>query len=149
ELMDVALRHRRQRPGRPHRTGDARLRLRAVGGGEHRERDGKGLQEDLLWPTGSHARGESVNRDRTGPEEARRMASSFETVTWKDGKVVLIDQLRLPAEEVYQAYDTPEGVAEAIRSMVVRGAPAIGVTAALGVALAAHRSNAPTTAALL
>jgi methylthioribose-1-phosphate isomerase len=70
------------------------------------------------------------------------MKSTFETVCWKDGKVVLIDQIRLPAEEIYRAYDTVEGVAEAIRSMVVRGAPAIGVTAALGVALAAARSNA-------
>jgi methylthioribose-1-phosphate isomerase len=66
-------------------------------------------------------------------------------VTWDNDEVVLIDQLRLPAEEVYQRYDTVAGVAEAIRSMVVRGAPAIGVTAALGVALAAVRSSKSTT----
>jgi len=41
------------------------------------------------------------------------MAPTFETVTWKDGKVVLLDQLRLPAEEVYRTYETPEAVAEA------------------------------------
>jgi methylthioribose-1-phosphate isomerase len=73
------------------------------------------------------------------------MSSRFTTVTWDNDEVVLIDQLRLPAEEVYQRYDTVAGVAEAIRSMVVRGAPAIGVTAALGVALAAVRSSKSTT----
>jgi methylthioribose-1-phosphate isomerase len=77
------------------------------------------------------------------------MNLAFETVTWRDGKVVLIDQLRLPAEEIYREYDTVEGVAEAIRTMVVRGAPAIGVTAALGVSLAAQQSRGATTAAIL
>jgi methylthioribose-1-phosphate isomerase len=77
------------------------------------------------------------------------MGSNFETVFWRDRRVVLIDQLRLPAEEVYREYDTVEGVAEAIRSMVVRGAPAIGVTAGLGMALAADRSAAQTPESLL
>ena len=82
-------------------------------------------------------------------KEPRAMESRFTTVTWENDAVVLIDQLRLPAEEVYQRYDTVAGVAEAIRSMVVRGAPAIGVTAALGVALAAVKSTRGTTAELL
>ena len=77
------------------------------------------------------------------------MESRFTTVTWDKDEVVLIDQLRLPAEEVYPRYDTVAGVAEAIRSMVVRGAPAIGVTAAMGVALAAVHSRASTTAGML
>lgn len=77
------------------------------------------------------------------------MESRFTTVTWEKDEVVLIDQLRLPAEETYLRYDTVAGVAEAIRSMVVRGAPAIGVTAAMGVALAAVRSRASTTGGLV
>ena len=77
------------------------------------------------------------------------MSSRFETVFWRDHRVVLIDQRRLPSEEIYREYDTVEGVAEAIRSMVVRGAPAIGVTAGLAMALAADRSQARTTEELL
>jgi len=62
---------------------------------------------------------------------------AFETVTWKDGAVVLLDQTRLPQETIYHSYSEPQQVVEAIRTMIVRGAPAIGVTAALGLALAA------------
>ena len=64
-----------------------------------------------------------------------------ETIEWKDagpftrGEVVMIDQRRLPREEVFVTCRTYEDVAEAIRSMVIRGAPAIGVAAAMGVAL--------------
>jgi len=65
-----------------------------------------------------------------------------ETVEWRDEAVVLIDQRRLPAEEVYLHCRTAGEVAEAIRDMVVRGAPAIGVTAALGLALGVRRSQA-------
>lgn len=62
---------------------------------------------------------------------------SFKTIEWKDGVVVMIDQTRLPGEEVYVECRTYEDVAEAIRKMVIRGAPAIGVAAAMGVALGA------------
>lgn len=58
------------------------------------------------------------------------------TVDWIDGKAVLIDQTRLPAEFVHLHLSTYEEVAHAIRSMQVRGAPAIGVAAGLGMALA-------------
>jgi methylthioribose-1-phosphate isomerase len=64
-----------------------------------------------------------------------------ETIEWKDagpftrGEVVMIDQRRLPREEVYVTCRTYEEVAGAIRSMAIRGAPAIGVAAAMGVAL--------------
>ncbi len=64
--------------------------------------------------------------------------SSFKTIEWKDGAVVMIDQTRLPVEEVYVECRTYEDVAEAIRTMVIRGAPAIGVAAAMGVALGAQ-----------
>jgi methylthioribose-1-phosphate isomerase len=63
------------------------------------------------------------------------------TVDWADGKVRLIDQTRLPAEFVLIDLETPEAVADAIRTMKVRGAPAIGVTAALGLALAAEQAR--------
>jgi methylthioribose-1-phosphate isomerase len=59
----------------------------------------------------------------------------IETVQWIDDTVVLIDQTRLPLAEEYVTCRTYEEVAGAIRSMVVRGAPAIGVAAAMGVAL--------------
>ncbi|OGD20950.1 MAG: S-methyl-5-thioribose-1-phosphate isomerase [Candidatus Aminicenantes bacterium RBG_16_63_16] len=57
------------------------------------------------------------------------------TIEWKDGKVVMIDQRRLPLEEVYVECTDVESLAAAIETMVIRGAPAIGVAAAYGVAL--------------
>jgi methylthioribose-1-phosphate isomerase len=70
-------------------------------------------------------------------------------VRWEDGRLVLLDQTRLPTEEVERAYTAWPEVAEAIRSLVVRGAPAIGVAAAFGVVLAARQSRAPDASALL
>ncbi|MDP8256069.1 MAG: S-methyl-5-thioribose-1-phosphate isomerase [Candidatus Alcyoniella australis] len=72
---------------------------------------------------------------------------SFFTVAWKhkrDGgpAVILLDQLKLPLDEVYRDFTSVEQVADAIRTMVVRGAPAIGITAAMGVALAACTTEA-------
>ncbi len=58
-----------------------------------------------------------------------------ETIQWTEDGVVMIDQTRLPREETYVTCRTYEEVAEAIRGMVIRGAPAIGVAAAMGVAL--------------
>jgi methylthioribose-1-phosphate isomerase len=58
-----------------------------------------------------------------------------ETIAWTGSDVVMIDQRLLPAKEVYNSYSDYRGVAEAIRSMVIRGAPAIGVAAAMGIAL--------------
>ena len=57
------------------------------------------------------------------------------TITWKNNTVVMIDQRKLPARETYIACRTVEAVARAIESLVIRGAPAIGVAAAYGVAL--------------
>ena len=70
-------------------------------------------------------------------------------VRWDGDRLVLLDQTRLPVEEVERQYTSWPDVAEAIRSMVVRGAPAIGVTAAYGVALAALESRATTFEGLL
>lgn len=64
------------------------------------------------------------------------------TVWWEEGRVRMIDQTRLPAETIILDLATAEEVAEAIRSMRVRGAPAIGVAAALGLALAARSAAA-------
>src|SRR6204780_618573 len=58
-----------------------------------------------------------------------------ETIQWIDGAAVMIDQTRLPLEEKYVPCRTYEEMAAAIRDMVIRGAPAIGVAAAMGVAL--------------
>lgn len=67
-----------------------------------------------------------------------------ETLRWKDGRLELIDQRRLPLEFEYVACADAAQTANAIRDMVVRGAPAIGCTAAYGVAVEAQRhANAP------
>ncbi len=71
------------------------------------------------------------------------------TVWWEKDTVRLIDQLRLPQEVVIQDCLTYQEVAQAIRSMQLRGAPAIGVAAAYGVALAARQSRATAMPELL
>ncbi len=65
------------------------------------------------------------------------MSADIYPIFWKDGKVVLLDQKKLPHEETYIHYSDPELVAQAIETMIVRGAGAIGVTAGYGLALAA------------
>ena len=60
---------------------------------------------------------------------------SVKTIEWRDNSVRMIDQRLLPARETIRIYKDYKGVAEAIRTMVIRGAPAIGVAAAMGVAL--------------
>jgi methylthioribose-1-phosphate isomerase len=71
------------------------------------------------------------------------------TVAWKNDSVVFIDQRKLPNKLVYvRCYDYKE-VADMIRKLVVRGAPAIGVSAAFGLALAARQSNAKTVPELM
>ncbi len=63
---------------------------------------------------------------------------SFDTIRWEGDAVVLIDQRRLPVHETYLRCESWQTVASAITDMVVRGAPAIGITAAYGMALAAR-----------
>src|SRR5512132_1070414 len=70
----------------------------------------------------------------------------IQTLEWTDAGVRFIDQTKLPTEEVYVTCKTHEQVADVIRNMVVRGAPAIGVAAAMGLALAAKTSKAATVA---
>ena len=72
----------------------------------------------------------------------------FKTIEWTDDGVRMIDQTKLPREEVYLTCRDYREVAEAIRSMVIRGAPAIGVAAAMGVALGVKNSQATTVTEL-
>ena len=67
------------------------------------------------------------------------------TIEWRDDSVVMIDQRKLPATEVYVTCRTANDVAKAITTMVIRGAPAIGVAAAMGIALGMRRSKATGT----
>src|SRR5271166_538905 len=66
----------------------------------------------------------------------------IQTLEWTDSGVVFIDQTKLPTEEVYVTCTTHQQVADVIRNMVVRGAPAIGVAAAMGIALGVKNSQA-------
>jgi methylthioribose-1-phosphate isomerase len=65
---------------------------------------------------------------------------AVKTIQWKNDRVVLLDQRLLPNKEVYRVCRSFQEVAEAIRTMVIRGAPAIGVAAAMGVALGAIKA---------
>jgi len=71
-----------------------------------------------------------------------RQKTMVETIEWTDRGVVMIDQRRLPVEEQYITCRNYEDVADAIRTMVIRGAPAIGVAAAMGVALGVQQADA-------
>ena len=77
------------------------------------------------------------------------MPADWFTLRWSDDGVVLLDQRRLPGEEIYLTLGRVEEVARAIEDMAVRGAPAIACAAALGVALAARRSDAADTRGLI
>ncbi|NHH98594.1 Methylthioribose-1-phosphate isomerase [Candidatus Nitrosotalea sp. FS] len=75
--------------------------------------------------------------------------SSLRTVEWKNNSVIMIDQTKLPNELVYVTYTDYQDVAVAIRDLIVRGAPAIGVSGAFGLALAALQSTASTKESLM
>jgi methylthioribose-1-phosphate isomerase len=64
---------------------------------------------------------------------------TIRAVQWVNNRVRLLDQRRLPREVVYLDFDSMEALAEAITNMVVRGAPAIGITAAYGMVLGARQ----------
>jgi methylthioribose-1-phosphate isomerase len=67
------------------------------------------------------------------------------TIDWQGDVIVMVDQRKLPSQEIYVRCRTAHDVAKAIRTMVVRGAPAIGVAAAMGIALGMRRSTAKGT----
>ena len=70
------------------------------------------------------------------------------TIEWQDDAVVMVDQRKLPGKEIYVNCRTVNDVAKAIKTMVIRGAPAIGVSAAMGLALGVRKSPASGTKAL-
>ena len=74
--------------------------------------------------------------------------SQIRTLEWTDEGVVFVDQTKLPTEEVYVTCRTYEEVAKAIKDMIVRGAPAIGVAAAMGIALGVRDAKLSTLAEL-
>jgi len=65
----------------------------------------------------------------------------IETIQWTPSGVVMIDQTRLPRDEAYVTCTSYEQVADAIRTMVIRGAPAIGVAAAMGIAIGVQKAD--------
>jgi len=69
---------------------------------------------------------------------------TLKTIEWKDKSVVMIDQTKLPDELIFVTYTDYNDVANAIRTLVIRGAPAIGVAGAFGLALAALQSKSTT-----
>lgn len=77
-----------------------------------------------------------------------KAATIVEPIRWTAAGVVMLDQRRLPGEVIHHTYTDYREVARAIRQMVIRGAPAIGVAAAMGVALGVERSQAASVDAL-
>jgi len=75
-------------------------------------------------------------------EQSTKIHSSLRTVEWKNNKVVMIDQTKLPNELIFVEFSDYHQVADAIKNLVVRGAPVIGVSGAFGLALASQQSNA-------
>ena len=67
---------------------------------------------------------------------------TLKTVEWKNNSVIMIDQTKLPNTLEFVTYTDFNQIADAIRTLVVRGAPAIGVSGAFGLALAALQSDA-------
>ena len=82
-------------------------------------------------------------------EKSTKIHSSLRTVEWKNNKVVMIDQTKLPNKLVYVEYSDFQEIANAIKTLVVRGAPAIGVSGAFGLALAVLQSKATTKEELI
>src|SRR5579885_3141602 len=132
-------------------------------GNRPRPRRGSGANSDpgRRWP-GEDESGPSSASDHHGKRffcpsagHGAAMTSSIsstrllevEPIRWADGRPLLLDQSRLPLQEVWLELVDVAEVAAAIKDMRVRGAPAIGVTAAYGVALAARASQARDMAA--
>ena len=67
---------------------------------------------------------------------------AIEPIRWTEEGIVMLDQRRLPGEVIFHTYTDYRGVADAIRDMVIRGAPAIGIAAAMGVAIGVQKSKA-------
>jgi methylthioribose-1-phosphate isomerase len=86
--------------------------------------------------------GLGANLEGAAMRERLLATEKVKSIEWRDGRLKLLDQRKLPVEEVWRTYDSAAAVAGAIRDMVVRGAPAIGIAAAYGLVLAARARNA-------
>jgi methylthioribose-1-phosphate isomerase len=82
------------------------------------------------------------------PKQSQQPMRAAQPIEWTDAGVVMLDQRRLPTEVIRYTYTNYREVAEAIQTMVIRGAPAIGVAAAMGVALGVLHSRAKSIAEL-
>src|SRR5581483_2115949 len=112
------------------RVDQRRVRLRVVAHGL-RERY-RSRSRGVKLQTGFYVVADSgMLRAEGGPMAVR-------TIEWRNGAVVMLDQRVLPTREVYRVYRDHKEVARAIKDMVIRGAPAIGVAAAMGIALGAR-----------
>ena len=76
------------------------------------------------------------------PQKSQQPMHAAQPIEWTDAGVVMLDQRRLPTEVIRYTYTNYREVADAIQTMVIRGAPAIGVAAAMGVALGVLHSRA-------
>src|SRR5262245_59066084 len=142
------------------RRGPRRPRGRRAHGGARQPRGDRPARGRLRLARLCHRARQRLPRPRQAlprrspdPRRSPRAASApprmISPVRWDGERLVLLDQTRLPTEEVDRACATWQEVAQAIKTLVVRGAPAIGVAAAFGVALAARQSAAPDGAALV
>ena len=89
----------------------------------------------LSKPLSENAFNASLRRLGFGPGTLRRM---IRPMVWREGALCLLDQRLLPGQEVWLELTTSEDVAQAIREMAVRGAPAIGIAAAYGMVTLRH-----------
>src|ERR1044071_4006845 len=115
----------------------ALARLRAATGALTRRATRRFAHADLRCPAGPGTGGRRkiapMSAETVAPETA---AEPFSPLRWAGGGLQLLDQTRLPVEEVWMDCTRPEQVADAIRRLAVRGAPAIGVAAGYGLVLA-------------
>src|SRR5271168_3327118 len=83
-----------------------------------------------------------AHHDRIRHTQEHRRLHNVEPIRWTPEGVVILDQTKLPNEVIYHTYTDYRDVAKAIKDMIIRGAPAIGVAAAMGAALGVQRSQA-------
>jgi methylthioribose-1-phosphate isomerase len=100
------------------------------------------LRDASLHPRGAFSVSGPCRRGTMSTHAATPASLGIEPIAWTNDRLRLLDQTRLPTEEIWLELDDERQVAVAIREMRVRGAPAIGVTAAYGVTLSARRITA-------
>jgi methylthioribose-1-phosphate isomerase len=85
-----------------------------------------------------------VRSTQRAPVTETKALHTVEPIQWTSAGVVILDQLKLPSEVVHHTYTDYREVAKAIKTMIIRGAPAIGVAAAMGIAVGVQHSKAKT-----